>query len=438
MSAASLQVGFSLIDITPPTGLYMCGSLDPRTNEGTLDPLQVRTMVVASQGRKIAIVGVDLISLPRSFVDPVIAAIASQTGISADAILISCSHTHNGPYTQERHYSHSVIDAEYLESVAARLIDGVVKADAALQHATAHIGRALVHHGQHQRRVLSKKDGKALNTWMPAALNDLDVTPQILGSVGPIDPELWVLRFDDLAGSPLGIFFNYSVHANARGTLLWSADYPGVVASRVRATLGDNVITVYAPGACADVNPVRGSGDNAWQEVADNIAEQTLDAAHRAQPLPTPVVVNGIRRDISVPRRDPATQPPEAIERLNWGGKGGRSDHFGPHLQHILTLPEMINVPVSALHIGPFAIASNPGELFVEYGLQIKTESPFPHTVVAELTNDSIAYQPTRRAFELQGYETLVGANVISVEGIETIVDTASALLSELWQAAQE
>jgi hypothetical protein len=98
----------------------------------------------------------------------------------------------------------------------------------------------------------------------------------------------------------------------------------------------------------------------------------------------------------------------------------------------------MLNVPVSALQIGSFAIATNPGELFVEHGLQIKANSPFPHTVVAELTNDSVMYQPTRRAFALQGYETLVGANLISIEGIEMIVDTASALLEELWHAAHQ
>jgi neutral ceramidase len=435
MSSENLRVGFSVIDITPPTGLYMCGGLEPRTNQGTLDPLQVRTMVVESQDKKIAIVGADLIGLPRSIVDPIITTIASQTDIPAEAILVVSSHTHNGPYTINGLYSYNVTNAEYLDTLPAKLVASVVEANAALQLATVHIGRSLVHHGQHHRRVLNKKDGKAFNTWMPAALNDLDVSPQILGSVGPIDPELWVLRFDDLEGKPIGIFFNLSLHTNGRGTMLWSADYPGTVAAKVRATLGEDMVTVFAPGACADINPTQGG--EAWQGLADNIAEQTLDAARRAKPLPTPVVVNALRRDVAVPRRDPATQAPGAVERLNWGGRGGRTDVFGPQLDHIGAMPEVLTVPVNALHIGPFALASNPGELFVEHGLDIKTRSPFPHTVVAELTNDLIMYQPTRRGFELQGYETLVGPNRVTMEGIETIVDTAAELLDELWQAAQ-
>jgi neutral ceramidase len=437
MSVASLQVGFSVVDITPPTGLYMSGGLDPRTNQGMLDPLQIRTMVVESQGRKIALVGADIVGLPRSFADPVIANIASQTGTPSEAIWLIASHTHNGPYSHPTLYSPTdLTDASYLASVADKLVTSVVEANAALQPATVHIGRSLVHHGQHHRRVLNKKDGKALNSWMPAALNDLEVCPQILGSVGPIDPELWVLRFDDLTGKPLGIFFNLSVHANARGTLLWSADYPGAVAARVREVLGDQVVTVYAPGACGDVNPTL-SGD-AYQSVMEYIAAQTLDAAQRAQPLPGPLIVNVLRRDISVPRCDPDSMPPGAIERLNWGGQGGREDFFVPRIDDVRAMPETFIVPVSALHIGPFALASNPGELFVEYGLEIKANSPFPHTAVAELTNDVIMYQPTRRAFEIEGYETLVGSYLVSIEGIETIVDTTMALLNELWDAAHE
>ncbi len=58
--------------------------------------------------------------------------------------------------------------------------------------------------------------------------------------------------------------------------------------------------------------------------------------------------------------------------------------------------------------------------------------------MVAELTNDLILYQPTREAFEQQGYETLVGANRVSIEGIERIVDTAVDLLGELWVGGEQ
>ena len=430
MDGTQFRVGFGETDITPPDGLYMCGSLDPRKNEGMTDPLQSHALVVESGGARIAIVGVDLIGLPKALADEIIAEAAGRTGIPADAFMIACSHTHSGPYTAEGLYSSQVTDAEYLSSLPDRIAASVEQAAGRVEPATMHIGRALVHHGLHNRRVICP-DGKVLNTWMPAALNDLDLIPQVLGTAGPVDPELWVLRFDKLDGSTLGVFYNFSLHTNSKGGLTWSADYPCVVAELMREEYGPEVISVYTPGACADINVTLGGAH--WRESATYFAEQAVDAARRAIPVDGPIPVSAIRREIVVPRRDPADQPPEAIGRLNWGGAGGRADVFDRQAELVAGMPEQLTVVISAARIGPFAIASNPGELFVEHGLSIKRRSPFRHTVVSELTNDLILYQPTREAFAQQGYETLVGPNRVAMEGIERIVDTAVELVEELW-----
>lgn len=435
MPASQLRIGFGEVDITPPFGLPMCGSLDPRTNVGLTDPLLAHTLVAESGGQKIAVVGVDLIGVPKTLADVMIKQAAERTDIDPAAIMISGSHTHSGPYTIDGLYVSGVTDAAYLATLPERVASSIEQANAALQPATMHIGRALVYHGLHNRRVLCP-DGKAFNTWMGGALNDLDVAPQVLGTCGPIDPELWVVRFDDLAGETLGVFFNLTLHTNSHFGNTWSADYPGVVAATMRKTFGAQTITVYTPGACADINPTL-AGPR-WREGAEYYAEQAVVAAQRARQVTDPIGVGGVRREVAARRRDPATQPPEAIGRLHWGSGGGRADIFEPLLAHVASMPDPLIVPVNAIHIGPFAIASNPGELFVEHGLAIKRRSPFPHTVVAELTNDLIMYQPTRAAFEQQGYETLVGANLVAMTGIELIVDTAVDLLHELWQKVEK
>jgi hypothetical protein len=71
----------------------------------------------------------------------------------------------------------------------------------------------------------------------------------------------------------------------------------------------------------------------------------------------------------------------------------------------------------SALSLTSLAIATNAGELFVEYGISVKKRSPFPHTILSELTNESVGYQPTPLAFEHEGYETLAGVNFIAADG---------------------
>ena len=79
---------------------------------------------------------------------------------------------------------------------------------------------------------------------------------------------------------------------------------------------------------------------------------------------------------------------------------------------------------------------SLPGEIFVELGLALKQDSPFPHTIVAELANGSIGYIPARRAFAQGNYE-VVSSRCGEGSG-EMLVATAVRLLKELYAEAQK
>ena len=127
--------------------------------------------------------------------------------------------------------------------------------------------------------------------------------------------------------------------------------------------------------------------------------------------------------------RDPADQREGAIGRLGW-----RSDAFDAAKRQAARMPKTRKVPVSAGRIGPLGIATNAGELFVEWGLSVKKRSPFPHTIVCELTNEWVGYEPTAQAFQHEGYEPLAGVTFVSLEGIQTLVDTAVELLQQLWE----
>ena len=100
---------------------------------------------------------------------------------------------------------------------------------------------------------------------------------------------------------------------------MWSADYPGVIAEFVRRELGTEVMTVFTPGACGNINPTMGG--SRWREGAEYFAQQTSAALDRAIPVGAAIAVDGRRRDVAVPRRDSASQAEGAIERLRWGSK---------------------------------------------------------------------------------------------------------------------
>ncbi len=91
-------------------------------------------------------------------------------------------------------------------------------------------------------------------------------------------------------------------------------------------------------------------------------------------------------------------------------------------------------VEIAALALADVAIVTNPGELFVEFGLQIQEVSPFETTMVAELTNGYCGYIPTRQAFAHGGYEThrtVYTSRLVENAGSQ-LVEASSKLLDQI------
>lgn len=416
-----LTVGFSQAEITPPAGTKLTGPTGGRV-VGTDDPLYVRTLVVQRGSRTLAIVSLDLVKIRLDLANAAIADASKRTGIGRNAVLICPTHNHSSPWIPQG----GPHNKDYIATLPKRIADSIERAYDARQPARMFLGRSLVYDGLHNRRVILKADGLALNTWLKK-LNDLEQTPQVLGTAGPIDPELWVARFDSLDGKVLGTLVNFACHPHIhnRRRLRWSADYPGLIADQLAEEYGKQVVSVFTQGCSGNINP-NWAMDPKWKEKAAVFAAAAVDAARRATPIAAPVIVDYARRDVVVPNRG-AEQRAGAISRLGW-----RPEKFEAARKSAARLPKTRKVPVSAARIGPLGIATNAGELFVEWGIDIKRRSPFPHTIVCELTNDWIGYEPTAQGFQHEGYETLVGVNFVPLEGIERLVDTSVDLLKQL------
>lgn len=367
--------------------------------------------------------------------DAAIAEASKRTGIDRDAVMICPSHNHSSPFIPMGGPNNK----DYISTLPGLIADSIERAYKALQPARMFLGRSLVYAGHHNRRVISKADGMVLNTWLNK-LGDLRETPQVLGTEGPIDPELWVARFDAPDGRVLGTLVNFTCHPalhdrrglDRKGAAKWSADYPGVIAEQIAQAYGKRAVCVFTQGAAGNINPTALFVPD-WREKAAVFAMAAVDAAKGATPIEGPIAVGYARRDVVVPCSDPADQRDGAIARLGW-----RPDAFDAAKRDAARKPKTRKVPVNAGRIGPLGIATNAGELFVEWGLSVKKRSPFPHTIMCELTNDWIGYEPTAQGFQHEGYETLAGVNFVSLDGTQTLVDTAIELLQELWEGDEE
>ena len=78
-------------------------------------------------------------------------------------------------------------------------------------------------------------------------------------------------------------------------------------------------------------------------------------------------------------------------------------------------------------------MATNPFELYTDYGLRIKARSPAVQTAVVQLTAGCAAYLPTERAVLGGGYSARIDDGVVGPEGGTALVDETSKVLKEIW-----
>jgi hypothetical protein len=424
-----LLVGAAEVDITPPVGVSLAGSLEPRPSTGTDDPLTVKAVVLESRGVQIAYVLLDLIALSRQEGDRAVQLAAAATGIPAEHIVWAASHTHTGPYTMFfLGADKKDVDDAWLERVPERVADAVAKAWESRRPAKLSRLRGYCNRVSHNRR-LRFKDGREINTWL---LHSGEAEVQCLGAAGPIDPELGMLCFDDAGGTPIAVLWHFTLHTNTNFGPRFSADYPAVVAARLGERFGSGVVSIFAPGACADIN----SPGPRYREVGDCLADVMLTQLARREPRTGGIALGACKARVVVPYRDLTTDQEQRIRDSQWPPEAQESFRRELTLMRQEGVKEAESV-VQAWRIGEVGFVSLPGELFVEWGLKIKAESPFPWTYPVELGGDYLGYLVTEQAWEAGGYESLLARSARpSVEGVARLVEAAQELLVQLWEAS--
>ena len=99
----ALHGGMARVNITPPPGSFAAGyRLRAKPAWIIQDELWAVALAVESDGRLAVLIAADLLQLPKEIVQAVRSEIAGHTGASPDGIMITCTHTHSGPHTQEK------------------------------------------------------------------------------------------------------------------------------------------------------------------------------------------------------------------------------------------------------------------------------------------------------------------------------------------------
>ena len=96
--AKIFRAGAAEVDVTPTTfPVIVSGGFTQRTADVAHDRLMSRALVLDDGQTQLAMVVVDNLMMPRAMLDEVKELAMRETGIAADHMLISATHTHSAP-----------------------------------------------------------------------------------------------------------------------------------------------------------------------------------------------------------------------------------------------------------------------------------------------------------------------------------------------------
>ncbi len=384
-----LLAGVARIEITPSTNGPMFGYANRKCGLSTAvhDPLYAKALVLQAGEQRVAIVTLDLGSITSEVLFR-----RAADELKIPVLLLSLSHTHSGPAFMASSLGPKETST-YLAELEGKVFEVVKLALESMSPARLAVGRGSIQLGYN--RLLVREDGRAR-----AVFDNLDRVPY-----GPVDPDVMLLQVEEPDGKPRALLVHYTAHPVALGTTncLYSADYPGVMRSRVEAAM-PGVQAMFVQGAAGDINPLfQGRTGNSEADFAtmtkmgELLAAEVLRAAKSMEPVPAAGSASIAYRTQTMPFK-------------------GRWDAARAFPVGLTTL--LIN--------GKIAIATVPGEPFLQMQTRWKTAAAAPyaffHGYTQTTSNPWPGYIPDLRSAAHGGYGADVSTN-IEIGAAERIMD---------------
>ena len=433
-----MKIGFSAANITPSHGMRRPGGMGESYNTWKHDDCWATAAVFDDGDSRVALVGVDSLSLKRSVCDDARATIEEASGIPADNVMFSASHTHAaGPCCN---LFITEADPDYIKHMARQMATAVISADHDREELMVGVGVGeATGLGMPRRWIL--KDGRQWSH--PLAIPELMDHPQ-----GEMDDSVNVIGVSDADGTLRGAVVNFTCHGTTgMGGGGISSDWIHALRKALKDEFGEDFGVVFMQGACGDITQVdntlprdvRQSGPAIATKIGRSVAGEAIKllsqmSFHESAP------VAGSRRLLHLKPRQPtdeelawAREHTESAEPtpLRWSNEGFWARSWIELDQHNKIEPE-VPCEIQAISIGRTAYASNPSEFFCKLGNDIKRRSPFERTFIAELANGCIGYVPTEDAYE-GGYESsMCMSSKMEPGNGEIIVDETIRLLESM------
>lgn len=352
-----------------------------RPSDGTRDAIRAQALVVANGDQKIAVVKLDTIGAAPNLRQDLLAA-ALAMGIPEQNLAVLGTHTHSGPgaiwdRTMWQLMGTDCFSRHVYNTVRNGALQALKEANDALTPARVGVGSTMV----------------------------AGVTSNRRGRPGVVDPELQVMKLEDLQGAPIAALFNYAVHGTcfSEDNMHLSSEVMGEMERVVERGLGKGV-AIFTNGAEGDVKPEK-SGNDGIVEGGAVVGAAVLRLWGVISAVPGASVAGAL---VQVEMPEPAS--------VNFNCPGASlgpipvCDVFPSLAMGALLPPGWVSrtLPFQALRVGDTVLATIPGEPITELGWDIKrrgADQGFNHTWVVGLANEHAGYFATEAEYNRGAYE---------------------------------
>ena len=497
---SKLNVGWSEVSITPDKKISLAGQFAERISEYVETPVTVTALAVEDGEEQLIICSCDLISIGENLVADVRNAVRrANSEIDTDKIIISAIHTHTSHvYSRgaggnvrrikeifdsflppEKQYRAKVspkgddfMDSdEALAFLTERICEAVLKAWSGRKPAryAAGFGRAAV--GMCRRVCYSDGSARMWGDTNMASFTELE---------GGNDSGIEMLFFYDDGGRLTGIAANVACPAQVlEHRLFISSDYWGKVRELLREKYGDELFVLGLCSAAGDQCPrdlirwvkpelpiddpnierndyIERDADPSMFDIKGSrlvgrrIANEIVMALEDVEKTYDEAVLRHEKLTVDLPlRRVTPKEYDEALkalraysanveEHIDFNDTAAMYIHTGTVVrweeQH---RKDIYPVEVHIARLGNIAIATNPFELFLDYGNRIRARSRARQTIIIQLACGTGGYLPTLKAERGSHYSAYVSSGNVGHEGGELLVRKTTEEINKMFGAQQ-
>lgn len=280
--AAGLQAGAAKVDITHPDA------------KPIHDRLHARALVVKSDDVTAVLVSLDAVAIgeigyiKNDYLAKVRSDVEKSLNIKPANVLINASHCHG------------VVCPDVFE----RTVQAIKRAHQNLEPVTVGSGSGYEDRIMENRR-LKLKSGKEADVRHAYSLPADDE----IASVGPIDPQIGILRLDRLDGRTLAVVYQFACHpiigVPSEGN---TADITGFSSKVIEENKDEGTIALFLQGCGGDINPIGYKGVDAPRDaepLGNMLGLSTLAGLRKIQCRPDERLVL-INEKLTLPRADVA------------------------------------------------------------------------------------------------------------------------------------